>query len=72
MPGGGGPAGRGLTGSLLRQVRGTTPCWVPSMRLQRACVMLLAMMSYAISGREEKNVPIRRRTRGSGGQLDPS
>lgn len=33
---GGGPS-RFLRGSLERQERGTTPCWVPSRRLQRAC-----------------------------------
>lgn len=32
----GGPWGRGFTGSLDRQVRGATPCWLRSMRMQRA------------------------------------
>lgn len=35
-PFGGGPWGRGLTGSLERQVRGQTPCWERSRRMQRA------------------------------------
>ena len=35
-PWGGGPWGRGLTGSFERQVRGATPCWLRSILMQRA------------------------------------
>lgn len=44
---GGGP--RGLTGTLERQVRGTTPFWLRSIRVHRAC----GVVSKRSNGTEE-------------------